>query len=434
MGDLGGMQIQSASVLSHTLETLRGEEADRSDDAQALLGIALAAMTDGIVIFDCDERIAAINPRVTALFRIACDRVRPGMDLSTYLGIVGEGVGWPAARTAAVIENHRLWWSSESTYGVDHHFDDGMILQIAFTPLYDGRAVITYRDISVERRLADAVAAQTAQADRFRQTIATVVAQTDAAAAEGQAMGRAGQSELELIVRDLGEVVIAAQQSTAAMQDAAHTSALMAGMIDTVVDQIHHTSTAASGAMAHADETVHLTQGLSDHAASIGSILDVIRGIAKQTGLLALNAAIEAARSGEAGRGFAVVATEVKALATQTSAAVARIGPQIAAMQAATGDVVAANRAIARDIADIQQRAVVVTDTARDQHDRILAISAAIDETALTARAMTEGVEQLASRNRRFNTTAMQIRRNLESVHLLTHDLSVATESFQATY
>jgi len=124
----------------------------------------------------------------------------------------------------------------------------------------------------------------------------------------------------------------------------------------------------------------------------------------------------------------------VKALATQTSAAVARIGPQIAAMQAATGDVVAANRAIARDIADIQQRAVVVTDTARDQHDRILAISAAIDETALTARAMTEGVEQLASRNRRFNTTAMHIRRNLESVHLLTHDLSVATESFQATY
>src|SRR5262249_10811731 len=75
----------------------------------------------------------------------------------------------------------------------------------------------------------------------------------------------------------------------------------------------------------------------------------------EQTNLLALNATIEAARAGEAGRGFAVVASEVKALAAQTGKATEEIGTQIAGMQSATQESVAAINAIGATITRISQ-------------------------------------------------------------------------------
>jgi len=77
--------------------------------------------------------------------------------------------------------------------------------------------------------------------------------------------------------------------------------------------------------LAKIEENGDLIVSFSEQVQKIGTITDVITGIAQKTNLLALNATIEAARAGEYGHGFAVVAEEVSKLADSTSASAGEI-------------------------------------------------------------------------------------------------------------
>ena len=146
---------------------------------------------------------------------------------------------------------------------------------------------------------------------------------------------------------EIDQVATAMNEMAATVQEVARSASEAAGSASTahvqstegksVVSENIHAINSLAGEVENAANVINSVESDSER---IGSVLDVIRGIAEQTNLLALNAAIEAARAGEQGRGFAVVADEVRTLASRTQESTQEIQGMIESLQKGSRDAV----------------------------------------------------------------------------------------------
>ncbi len=217
-------------------------------------------------------------------------------------------------------------------------------------------------------------------ADAFESAISQVVRTVSAASVELESA--AGTlTDAARNTQDLsGAVASASEESSTNVRTVATATEQLGQAVDEIARKVHDSNAIARQAVTEADKTNERITELSGAASRIGDVVKLITAIAEQTNLLALNATIEAARAGEAGRGFAVVAAEVKALASQTAKATEDIGAQIAGMQSATQESVAAIKAIGSTIGRI--------------FEITFSIAAAVEQQGAVTREITRNVEE----------------------------------------
>ena len=273
------------------------------------------------------------------------------------------------------------------------------------------RAVAVFRDNAIALREAEAARVaerEHAQAEKsktlaaiaaaFERDILAIAASVGNSATELEAFARSMSAVLEESQRHAQTAAAVAGETRDSAAGAASAIEELSASIGEIGMQVANSSDIVAETTRCVGTAVTNTAALVKTVKDIDQVASLISAIASKTNLLALNATIEAAHAGEAGRGFAIVAQEVKALAAQTTAALAEIKTKTLAVGEVIEIVRKANEAMAQSMSEVQLISGAISKSVQQQDVATRRIAESVESAAgLTVRASTgiAGVSEL---------------------------------------
>ena len=270
-------------------------------------------------------------------------------------------------------------------------------------------------------------------ADEFQAAVGGIVDAVSSASTELEAAAGTLTKTAEVTQELSGSVAAASEQASANVQSVASATEEMTASVNEISRQVQESSKIAAEAVKQAEKTDNRITELSQAAGRIGDVVKLITAIAEQTNLLALTATIEAARAGEAGRGFAVVASEVKALAAQTAKATDEISTQIAGMQTATQDSVAAIKEIGQTIGRISEIASTIAAAVEEQGAATQEIARNVGEAAKGTGQVATSITDVNRGAGETGTASAQVLTSAQSLSTESNHLKIEVEKFLST-
>jgi methyl-accepting chemotaxis protein len=398
--------VDNAGIPEAAKTELKQKLADYQRDFQAWMAQALKLAVE---LKSMSDAFSAIEPVIEAVsksvndIRAEADRLNVAerdsiqwwmevailLIAASVLGaglFIGRSVSKPlAAMTAAMMELARGNFAIVLP-GLGRPDEIGEIAQAVET--FKVNAEQKARDEAEEKIRQDQIVAQQRKADMikmadaFEGAVGEIVETVSSASTELEASADALTSTAARSQELSTMVAAASEEASTNVQSVASATEELSSSVNEISRQVQESARMANEAVDQAQQTNNRVSELSQAAARIGDVVELINTIAGQTNLLALNATIEAARAGEAGRGFAVVASEVKALAEQTAKATGDIGRQIADIQSATQDSVNAIKEISGTIGRLSE----ISST----------IAAAVEEQGAATQEISRNVQQAA--------------------------------------
>ncbi len=386
--------------------------------ANAHMRVAVNNMSQGLCMFDRDEKLVICNRRYRELYQLPDDVVKPGRTLASLLDFrIANGSfkldpdEYRQKLTAAMAQG--------KTTTAEVKSESGRVISIINRPMVDGGWVATHDDIT-QRRAAERERAALQDQQQRRSIVERAIAAfrqrvedhlrivSDGAMTMRSAAAGLFASSGETAQRADGAVA-ASNEASINVETAAVAADELSSSIGEIGRQLSNTATVVRAAVDETQGTNRQIAALSQAAEKIGDVVRLIRTIAGQTNLLALNATIEAARAGDAGKGFAVVASEVKSLAVQTAKATEDISKLIGAVQASTGGAVAAIGRIAGRMQEIDGCTGAVSAAVQEQ-------SAATSEISRNVASAADGARLVVSVLDNVTGAAAETRKSAESV------------------